>query len=35
MKRDVMTAPSFPDFWINVNWLWQEPKPLMEAMRAP
>ena len=23
-----------PGFWINVNWLWQEPKPLIEAMRA-
>ena len=21
-----------PGFWLNVNWLWQESKPLMEAM---
>lgn len=23
-----------PGFWINVNWLWQSPKPLIEAGRA-
>ena len=21
-------------FWVDINWLWQEPKPLIEAMRA-
>ena len=25
---------AIPGFWINVNWLWQEPKPTFEAMRA-
>ena len=27
-------SAALPGFWINANWLWQEPKPLMEAMQA-
>ena len=25
-------SAALPGFWININWLWQSPKPLAEAM---
>lgn len=30
----VFQSEVLPGFRLNVNWLWQEPKPLFEAMRA-
>lgn len=30
----VFQSEVLPGFWLNVNWLWLEPKPLFEAMRA-
>jgi Uma2 family endonuclease len=27
-------SEALPGFWLNVSWLWQEPKPLFEALQA-
>jgi Uma2 family endonuclease len=30
----IFHSDALPGFWLNVNWLWQEPKPIFDALHA-